>query len=198
MSLDGLRAWIGEVERKLRMRTRVFLVLAVIAIGAAGAAIYLAIDTRENAVSQSDVRALQEKLEARIGEGGGVAGGILPEAESRALHPEGSTPPGGGGSSPGAGGESSGGQGGGSNGSSGGGHGETNGSSGGSGKGAAGGRGGTHKGASTGGGSANAAPEEAGSGAAAGGGNANGRLQELLEHAKEANEKAEREQAEGK
>ena len=28
MSLDGLRAWIGEVERKLGMRTRVFLVLA--------------------------------------------------------------------------------------------------------------------------------------------------------------------------
>jgi hypothetical protein len=70
MSLDGLRAWIGEVERKLGMRTRVFLVLAVIAIGGAGAAIYLAIDTRENAVSESDVQALQQELEAQIGAGG--------------------------------------------------------------------------------------------------------------------------------
>ncbi len=42
MSLDGLRAWIGLVERKLTMRTRVFLVLVAIAIGGAGAAIVLA------------------------------------------------------------------------------------------------------------------------------------------------------------
>jgi hypothetical protein len=67
MPLDGLRAWIGEVERKLGMRTRVFLVLATIAIGGAGAAIYLAVDTRENAVSESDVRELQERLEGRSG-----------------------------------------------------------------------------------------------------------------------------------
>ena len=65
MSLDGLRAWIGEVERKLRMRTRVFLVLAAIAIGGAGAGIYLAIDTRENAVSEGDVQELQQELEAQ-------------------------------------------------------------------------------------------------------------------------------------
>ncbi|HWM63068.1 MAG TPA: hypothetical protein VNP96_03665 [Solirubrobacterales bacterium] len=68
MPLDGLRAWIGEVERKLGMRTRVFLVLATIAIGGAGAAIYLAIDTRDDAVSESDVRELQEQLETRIDE----------------------------------------------------------------------------------------------------------------------------------
>ena len=46
MSLDGLRAWIGEVERKLAMRTRVFLVLVAIAIGGAGAGIFLAIEAR--------------------------------------------------------------------------------------------------------------------------------------------------------
>ncbi|HKB50355.1 MAG TPA: hypothetical protein VKC63_02860 [Solirubrobacterales bacterium] len=68
MSLDGLRAWIGEVERKLGMRTRVFLALTVIAIGIGGAAIYLAIDARESSVSESDVQALQERLEARIDE----------------------------------------------------------------------------------------------------------------------------------
>ena len=73
MSLEGLRAWIGEVERKLGMRTRVFLVLIVIAIGVAGAAIYLAIDARESSVSESDVQALQEKLEAQIDELGAAA-----------------------------------------------------------------------------------------------------------------------------
>lgn len=68
MSLDGLRAWIGEVERKLGMRTRAFLVLATIALGASGAAIYLAIDARESSVSESDVQELQEDLETRIDE----------------------------------------------------------------------------------------------------------------------------------
>jgi len=71
MPLDGLRAWIGEVERKLGMRTRVFLVLTTIAIGGAGAAIYLAVDTRDNAVSESDVQELQEQLEARMEEAAG-------------------------------------------------------------------------------------------------------------------------------
>lgn len=82
MPLDGLRAWIGEVERKLGMRTRVFLVLAAIAIGGAGAAIYLALDTREAAVSEGDVRALQENLEAQIAGGGSPTGTSLSELEA--------------------------------------------------------------------------------------------------------------------
>jgi hypothetical protein len=90
MPLDGLRAWIGEVERKLGMRTRVFLVLATIAIGGAGAAIYLAIDTREDAVSESDVQELQERLEARTGTSsvGGPASLAQLEAELNALEAE--------------------------------------------------------------------------------------------------------------
>lgn len=73
MSLEGLRAWIGEVERKLAKRTRVFLALTVIAIGIAGAAVYLAIDARESSVSESDVRALQQQLETRIDELGATS-----------------------------------------------------------------------------------------------------------------------------
>jgi len=89
MPLDGLRAWIGEVERKLGMRTRVFLVLATIAIGGAGAAIYLALDTRDDAVGEADVRALQQDLEAQIatGGGGGTALASL-EAKVTALEAE--------------------------------------------------------------------------------------------------------------
>jgi hypothetical protein len=62
MSLDGLRAWIGVVERKLTMRTRVFLVLVAIAIGGAGAGIVLAIDAQDNAVSQSDLQSVRDEL----------------------------------------------------------------------------------------------------------------------------------------
>jgi hypothetical protein len=82
MPLDGLRAWIGEVERKLGMRTRVFLVLAAIAIGGAGAAIYLALDARDTAVSESDVQALQEDLEAQISGGGAATGTDLSTLET--------------------------------------------------------------------------------------------------------------------
>jgi hypothetical protein len=83
MSLEGLRAWIGEVERKLAKRTRVFLVLTVIAIGIGAAAIYLAIDARESSVSESDVQALQHQLETRIDELGATA--ATPPAETEAV-----------------------------------------------------------------------------------------------------------------
>lgn len=168
MSLDGLRAWIGEVERKLGMRTRVFLVLAVIAIGGAGAAIYLAIDTRENAVSESDVQALQEKLEARI-DAGGAAGSTQLEVEPEAPQPEGEASPGGG---EGGTGSSGGGSGGGGS------------------KGASGGEGSANEtagGAGSGGG---------GAGSETGGGDSAGRLKELLEQTRAQNERAERGRAE--
>lgn len=74
MSLDGLRAWIGEVERKLGMRTRVFLALSAIAIGGAGAAIYLAVDAHDKTVSERDLQALQRQLEGQAAAGGGSAG----------------------------------------------------------------------------------------------------------------------------
>jgi hypothetical protein len=73
MSLDGLRAWIGEVERKLGMRTRVFLVLVAIAVGGSGAAIYLALKAEDDAVSKSEVQALRERVEA-TGTGAGTLG----------------------------------------------------------------------------------------------------------------------------
>jgi uncharacterized protein YceH (UPF0502 family) len=66
MALDGLRAWIGEVERKLGMRTRVFLVLVAIAIGGAGAGIYLAVEAQDNEVNKSDLQAVEAASQARI------------------------------------------------------------------------------------------------------------------------------------
>lgn len=75
MPLEGLRAWIGEVERKLGTRTRVMLALAAIAIGIAGAAVYLAVDAHDTAVSEADVQALQQRLEERIDTAAAEAGG---------------------------------------------------------------------------------------------------------------------------
>jgi hypothetical protein len=70
MSLDGLRAWIGEVERKLGARTRVFLVLVAIAVGGSGAAIYLALEADDGGggsggASVEEVEALRTQLESQ-------------------------------------------------------------------------------------------------------------------------------------
>ncbi len=112
MPLDGLRAWVAEVERKLGKRTRVFLALCVISIGIAGAAVYLAIDARESSVSESDVQELQRELEARIDEGAATAVpepglGTLPEStvpDDGSATPPGTGSSGGGGSGGGSGG----------------------------------------------------------------------------------------------
>ena len=85
MGLDGLRAWIGEVERKLGVRTKVMLVLAVIAIAIAGAGIYLAIDTREKAVSEKDVQTLQQELEGQIDSATGSSEAAALKTEVEAL-----------------------------------------------------------------------------------------------------------------
>jgi hypothetical protein len=66
MSLDGLRAWIGEVERQLGMRTRIFLVLVAIAVGGAGTAIYLAVEAQNDQVGKDDLQAVESALQARI------------------------------------------------------------------------------------------------------------------------------------
>jgi hypothetical protein len=169
MSLDGLRAWIGEVERKLGLRTRVFLALAVIAVGGAGAAIYLAVEAQNDAVSESDVQTLQRELEARIGTGAAGGSATALEAEIDALRAEVQALKGEGGAS--------------------------NGTSGGDGsadKGGSGKSGSSGSDAEAGGASTESVPLPPG----ASGGKSAAKLGELLQKAKEENEAAEK--AEGK
>ncbi len=54
------------VERKLTMRTRVFLVLVAIAVGGAAVGIYLGVDAQNNQISEADAQALQSELTTRI------------------------------------------------------------------------------------------------------------------------------------
>lgn len=86
MSLDGLRAWIGEVERKLGMRTRVFIVLVAIAVGGAGAAIYLAIEAKNDSVSKSELQAVRDEATTGVPTEGGSSAQL--EAEISALQEE--------------------------------------------------------------------------------------------------------------
>jgi hypothetical protein len=161
MSLEGLRAWIGEVERKLGTRTRVFLALAVIAVGLSGAALYLAIDARESSVSENDVQELQRQLEAQIDEAGTTSG--VP-AEPEAVP----APESGGGAVPEAGVEPAPG----------------------SGQPGANGGGGNSSGSSNPPGGASGAGGT-GAGGSATGGTSKAKIQELLEKAKEQNAEAE-------
>ena len=87
MSLDGLRAWIGEVERKLGVRTRIFLVLVAIAVGGAAAGVYLGLDARSNDVSKSDVEAVETRLLEQIDATGPAQVSEL-EAQVKALQAE--------------------------------------------------------------------------------------------------------------
>ena len=81
MSLDGLRAWIREVERKLGARTRVFLVLLAISIGASGAAIYLALEADDNGsgggASTEEVQSLREQVELEGGDSAALEAQIV-------------------------------------------------------------------------------------------------------------------------
>jgi len=63
--LAGIRAWLNELDEKVSTRTAVFLVLAALAIGAAAAAIYLALDAQDDAggVSRARVGALEARLD---------------------------------------------------------------------------------------------------------------------------------------
>lgn len=76
MPLDGLRAWIGELERKLGARTRVGLVLVALAIGGAGAGIYLALDAASNSISKDDLQALEEQVSSGITPGAELESGV--------------------------------------------------------------------------------------------------------------------------
>jgi hypothetical protein len=89
MSLDGIRAWIGLLERKLTMRTRVFLVLVAIAVGAAAVGIVLAVDAQNDAITKSDLETVRGEIEDRTGSAaGGDAELATLEAELRELRDE--------------------------------------------------------------------------------------------------------------
>ncbi len=88
MSLDGVRAWIGLIERKLTMRTRVFLVLVAIAVGGAATGIVLAIDAQNDAITKSDLESVRDEIEERTGSAESGTELATLEAELRELREE--------------------------------------------------------------------------------------------------------------
>jgi hypothetical protein len=60
--LDGMRGWVGDLDHTVNVRSRIGLVLAAIAIGVGGAAIYLALDAKQQSASNSDVGSLRDQV----------------------------------------------------------------------------------------------------------------------------------------
>jgi uncharacterized protein HemX len=60
--LAGLRAWLAQIDRKLGTRTYIGLALAVIALAAAGAALYLTLSLKQDAATKDDVNALRDQV----------------------------------------------------------------------------------------------------------------------------------------
>ena len=74
--LDGQRGWLNEIDRSLKRRSIIALVLTCMAVGAAAAAIYISVTKN----SDSDrINALQSRVEALEAASGTTTGGVVPE-----------------------------------------------------------------------------------------------------------------------
>ena len=60
--IDGLRSWIAQLERKIGVRTYIGAALAVLALAAGCAGIFLALGVERDAASDADVENLREEL----------------------------------------------------------------------------------------------------------------------------------------
>ena len=77
--LGGLRAWLAEVDRVLGIRTRIGLVLLALAVGLGAAALYLVLDTRDDAADANEVAALQKRVRALEGQRAGAGANLRTE-----------------------------------------------------------------------------------------------------------------------
>jgi len=71
--LDGQRGWLNEIDRSLKKRSIIALVLTCLAVGAGVAAIYISV-TKNNDADR--ISALETRIEAL--EAAGAASGITP------------------------------------------------------------------------------------------------------------------------
>jgi hypothetical protein len=73
--LDGQRGWLNEIDRSLKKRSIIALVLTCLAVGVGAAAMYIAITKNSDSERINALEARIELLEAA----GGSATGVVPE-----------------------------------------------------------------------------------------------------------------------
>lgn len=62
--IDGLRAWVAQVDRKLGVRTYVGAAIAVLALAAAAAGLVLTLSLEQDAATDSDIQSLRDQISA--------------------------------------------------------------------------------------------------------------------------------------
>ena len=60
--IDGLRAWVADLDRKLGVRTYIGGALVVLALAAAGVALFLTLSLKQDAATKDDLNALRDQL----------------------------------------------------------------------------------------------------------------------------------------
>lgn len=59
----GMQVWMADLDRRLAIRTKLLLGLVAVAIGIAGAALYLSVEANRTTASQEDFAELQQRVE---------------------------------------------------------------------------------------------------------------------------------------
>lgn len=61
-TLEGLRAWVATLDRKVGLRTYLGVAAVILALAASTVAIVLAIDARDNSADNDDLNAISERV----------------------------------------------------------------------------------------------------------------------------------------
>ncbi|MFN8150604.1 MAG: hypothetical protein U0R24_05700 [Solirubrobacterales bacterium] len=61
-TLEGLRAWVATLDRKVGLRTYLGLAAVILALATSAVAIVLAIDARDNSADNDDLNAISERV----------------------------------------------------------------------------------------------------------------------------------------
>lgn len=60
--IDGLRAWVADLDRKLGVRTYIGGALVLLALAAAGVALFLTLSLKHDAATKDDLNAMRDQL----------------------------------------------------------------------------------------------------------------------------------------
>src|SRR5215208_2601071 len=60
--IDGLRAWVAQVDRKLGVRTYIGAALTLLALAAAGVALFFALQAKQDSATKSELDSVRSQL----------------------------------------------------------------------------------------------------------------------------------------
>ncbi|HLM32071.1 MAG TPA: hypothetical protein VK326_10470 [Solirubrobacterales bacterium] len=61
--IEGLRAWLAQLDRTVAVRTWIAAIALVLALAAGGAGVYFGLSAKDESATKDDVRALRDQVE---------------------------------------------------------------------------------------------------------------------------------------